>query len=111
MNQGTLGLVPERRIYTVTELTGQIRDILERTFRDVWVQGEVSNFRVSPYGHYYFTLKDATAQLRCFCNKKDMKFYKFRPEDGLQVTLRGALSVYEPRGEYQIVVSYLEPAG
>jgi len=111
MSQQTLGLVPERRIYTVTELTGQIRDILERTFRDVWVQGEVSNFRVSPYGHYYFTLKDATAQLRCFCNKKDMKFYKFRPEDGLQVTLRGALSVYEPRGEYQIVVSYLEPAG
>ncbi|MBI4461906.1 MAG: exodeoxyribonuclease VII large subunit [Acidobacteria bacterium] len=111
MSQTTLGLVPERRIYSVSELTGQIRDILERTFRDLWVQGEVSNFRVSPYGHYYFTLKDQTAQLRCFCHKKDMKFYKFRPEDGLQITARGALSVYEQRGEYQLVVSYLEPAG
>ncbi|MBI4462517.1 MAG: exodeoxyribonuclease VII large subunit, partial [Acidobacteria bacterium] len=53
MCQTTLGLVPERRIYSVSELTGQIRVILERTFRDLWVQGEVSNFRVSPYGHYY----------------------------------------------------------
>lgn len=111
MSQTTLGLVPERRVYSVSELTGQIRDILERTFRDLWVQGEVSNFRVSPYGHYYFTLKDQAAQLRCFCNKKDMKSYKFRPEDGLQITARGAIGVYEPRGEYQFVVSYLEPAG
>lgn len=111
MSQSMLGLVPERQIYSVSELTGQIKDILERTFRDLWVQGEVSNFRVSPYGHYYFTLKDESAQLRCFCHKKDMRFYKFRPEDGLQVTVRGALSVYEPRGEYQFVVSYLEPAG
>ncbi|MFQ5817460.1 MAG: exodeoxyribonuclease VII large subunit [Terriglobia bacterium] len=111
MSQGTLGLTPERKIYTVSELTGQVKDILERTFRDVWVQGEVSNFRVSPYGHYYFTLKDEAAQMRCFCHKKEMKFYKFRPEDGLQITARGLLSVYEPRGDYQLVVSYLEPAG
>ena len=106
-----LGLAPERKIFMVSELTAQVRDLLERTFRDLWVQGEVSNFRVSQYGHYYFTLKDATAQLRCFCNRKEMKFYKFRPEDGLQITVRGALSVYETRGEYQLVVSYLEPAG
>ncbi|MFQ5927496.1 MAG: exodeoxyribonuclease VII large subunit [Terriglobia bacterium] len=111
MRQGTLGLAPERKIYTVSELTGQVKGVLERTFRDLWVQGEVSNFRVSPYGHYYFTLRDQAAQIRCFCHKKEMKFYKFRPEDGLQITVRGLLSVYEPRGDYQLVVSYLEPAG
>ncbi len=109
--QGKLQLVPERKVWTVSELTAQVRDLLERAFRDLWVQGEVSNFRVSPYGHYYFTLKDNAAQLRCFVNRKDTRFLRLRPEDGLEVTLRGSLSVYEQRGEYQIVVNYLEPVG
>ncbi|MFQ5696327.1 MAG: exodeoxyribonuclease VII large subunit [Terriglobia bacterium] len=95
----------------MSELTGQVRDLLERAFRDLWVQGEVSNFRLSPYGHFYFTLKDPAAQIRCFVQKKDAKFLKLRPEDGLAVTVRGTLSVYEQRGEYQILVSYLEPVG
>ena len=109
--QGQLGFAAERKIWTVSELTAQVRDRLERAFRDLWVQGEVSNFRVSPYGHFYFTLKDAAAQLRCFVNKKDARFLRLRPEDGLAVTLRGNLSVYEQRGEYQLVVNYLEPVG
>ena len=109
--QGKLQLVPERKVWRVSELTAQVRDLLERAFRELWVQGEVSNFRVSPYGHYYFTLKDNAAQLRCFVNRKDTRFLRLRPEDGLEVTLRGSLSVYEQRGEYQIVVNYLEPVG
>jgi len=109
--QGQLGFAAERKIWSVSELTAQVRDRLERAFRDLWVQGEVSNFRVSPYGHFYFTLKDAAAQLRCFVNKKDARFLRLRPEDGLAVTLRGNLSVYEQRGEYQLVVNYLEPVG
>ncbi len=109
--QGQLQLVPERRVWTVSELTAQVRDLLERAFRDLWVQGEVSNFRVSPYGHYYFTLKDEAAQLRCFVHKRDARFLRMQPQDGLAVTARGALGVYEQRGEYQLLVNYLEPVG
>ncbi|HKZ53245.1 MAG TPA: exodeoxyribonuclease VII large subunit [Candidatus Acidoferrales bacterium] len=111
MQQGQLELIPERKVWRVSELTAQVRDLLERTFRDLWVQGEVSNFRVSPYGHFYFTLKDESAQLRCFVNRKDARFLRLRPEDGLAVTVRGSLSVYEQRGEYQLLVNYLEPVG
>ena len=109
--QGQLAFAAERKVWRVSELTAQVRDRLERAFRDLWVQGEVSNFRVSPYGHFYFTLKDAAAQLRCFVNKKDARFLRLRPEDGLAVTVRGSLGVYEARGEYQLVVNYLEPVG
>jgi len=109
--QGQLQLVPERRIWTVSELTAQVRDLLERAFRDLWVQGEVSNFRISPYGHYYFTLKDEAAQLRCFVHKRDVRFLRMQPQDGLAITARGALGVYEQRGEYQLLVNYLEPVG
>ena len=109
--QGQLQLVPERKVWAVSELTAAVRDLLERTFRDFWVQGEVSNFRISPYGHYYFTLKDASAQLRCFVNKRDVRFLRLRPEDGLAVTARGSLGVYEARGDYQLLVNYLEPVG
>ncbi|MFQ5778792.1 MAG: exodeoxyribonuclease VII large subunit, partial [Terriglobia bacterium] len=102
---------PRRRVWTVSELTARVRDLLEGALRDVWVQGEVSNFRVSPYGHYYFTLKDEAAQVRCFVNKREARYLRLRPEDGLAVTVRGALGVYEQRGDYQVVVSYLEPVG
>ncbi|MGH9863717.1 MAG: exodeoxyribonuclease VII large subunit [Candidatus Acidiferrales bacterium] len=109
--QAELALTPERKIWQVSELTTQVRDLLERAFRDLWVQGEISNFRLSPYGHYYFTLKDAAAQLRCFVNKREARFLRLRPEDGLAVTVRGSLSVYEQRGDYQLLVNYLEPVG
>lgn len=109
--QEQLQFAAERKVWTVSELTAQVRERLERAFRDLWVQGEVSNFRVSPYGHFYFTLKDEAAQIRCFVHKKDVRFLRLRPADGLAVTVRGGISVYEQRGEYQILVNYLEPVG
>jgi len=85
--------------------------LLEGNFRDVWVEGEVSNYRAAQSGHLYFTLKDARAQIRCVCFRDQLRGIKFRPEDGLHVNIRGSLSVYEARGEYQIYVSYMEPVG
>jgi exodeoxyribonuclease VII large subunit len=112
MNQSNLfDLTPERRIWKVSELTERISELLERAFPDVWIQGEVSNFHSAQSGHLYFTLKDASAQIRCVCFRDQARTLKFRPEDGLLVTLRGSLGVYEVRGEYQIYVSYIEPVG
>jgi exodeoxyribonuclease VII large subunit len=104
-------LVPERHVWKVSELTERISKILETAFRDVWVEGEVSNYHAAQSGHLYFTLKDARSQIRCVCFRDQIRGMKFRPEDGLQVTVRGSLGVYEPRGEYQIYVSHIEPVG
>ena len=111
MSQIPLNLVPERKLYTVAELSFAIKDLLESSFPDVWVTGEVSNFRAAASGHYYFTLKDASAQLRAVCFRNQARYLKFKPQDGLSVIARGRLSVYEARGEYQLYVEYLEPAG
>lgn len=104
-------LKPERKVWTVSELTARIRDLLARNFTDIWVQGEISNAREAQSGHLYFTLKDERAQIRCVCFKQQLRLLKFRPGDGLRVTLRGSVSVYETRGEYQIYVETIEPAG
>ncbi len=111
MSQIPLNLVPERKLYTVAELSFAVKDLLESSFPDVWVTGEVSNFRAAASGHYYFTLKDATAQVRAVCFRNQARYLKFKPQDGLSVIARGHLSVYEARGEYQLYVEYLEPAG
>lgn len=111
MSQIPLNLVPERKLYTVAELSLAVKDLLETGFPDVWVTGEVSNFRSAASGHYYFTLKDASAQLRAVCFRNQARYLKFKPQDGLSVIARGRLSVYEARGEYQLYVEYLEPAG
>jgi exodeoxyribonuclease VII large subunit len=112
MSQANLfNLVPERHVWKVSELTERISEILEAAFRDVWVEGEVSNYHAAQSGHLYFTLKDARSQIRCVCFRDQVRGLKFRPEDGLQVTVRGSLGVYEPRGEYQIYVSHIEPVG
>ena len=111
MSQIPLNLVPERKLYTVAELSFAIKGLLESSFPDVWVTGEVSNFRAAASGHYYFTLKDASAQLRAVCFRNQARYLKFKPQDGLSVIARGHLSVYEARGEYQLYVEYLEPAG
>ncbi len=111
MAQFSFNLVPERKIWTVSELTGRIRDLLGREFADIWVEGEVSNCHEAQSGHLYFTLKDARSQVRCVCFKQQVRLLKFRPEDGLHVTVRGSVGVYEPRGEYQIYVEFLEPVG
>ena len=111
MSQLTFNLMPDRRAFTVTELTTKIRDLLTRNFTDVSVLGEISNCREAQSGHIYFTLKDEKAQVRCVCFKTQLRLLKFRPEDGLQVTVRGTISVYELRGEYQIYVESMEPVG
>jgi len=111
MGQLQFNLQPERRVFTVSDLTARIRDLLAKNFTDISVQGEISNCRGAASGHYYFTLKDDRAQVRCVFFKQQQRGMKFRPEDGLQVTVRGSISVYEQRGEYQIYVESLEPVG
>jgi exodeoxyribonuclease VII large subunit len=111
LSQIPLQLIPERKIYSVTELSREIKGMLEGKFPDVWVTGEVSNFRAAGSGHLYFTLKDASAQLRAVCFRNQARYLKFKPQDGISVIARGRLSVYEARGEYQLLVEYLEPAG
>ncbi len=111
MDQSSLDFAPVRRIYTISELSADIRELFEQRFPDVWVTGEVSNFRAAGSGHLYFTLKDDTAQLRAVCFRNQSRYLKFKPQDGLAVIARGRVSVYEARGEYQLYVEYLEPAG
>src|SRR5207253_4805056 len=101
----------ERRPVSVSELTAQIRGVLEKRFAAVWVEGEISNFRAHNSGHWYFTLKDEFAQVRAACYRSSNQRIRFRLEDGMQVRARGRLSVYEPKGEYQLIVDSLEPVG
>ena len=103
--------LPERKIYTVSELNQQIRDLLEGEYPSVWVLGEISNFRAAPSGHYYLTLKDEASQIRCVMFKTQNRFLKFRPADGIEVVVWGRVSVYAPRGEYQVIVDTMEPRG
>ena len=100
-----------RRILTVSELTGQIKSLLENSFAFVWVCGEVSNFRIPGSGHYYFTLKDESAQVAAVMFRNQNRQLKFVPADGMSIIGLGRISVYEPRGSYQIILEYVEPAG
>jgi exodeoxyribonuclease VII large subunit len=102
---------PERRIFSVTDLTLRVRDTLEQSIGQVWVEGELSNCRVWNTGHLYFTLKDDRSQLRGFMFKTALRYLRFKPTDGTRVVARGRLSVYEPKGEYQLVCEHLEPQG
>ena len=103
---------PARRVFSVTELTAAIRDAVESRFGgDVWVEGELSNCRTWNTGHMYFTLKDGGAQIKAVMFRMALGYLRFKPEDGLHVIARGRLSVYEPKGEYQIVCEHLEPKG
>ncbi|MGH9395278.1 MAG: exodeoxyribonuclease VII large subunit, partial [Terriglobia bacterium] len=111
VNQAMFNFETVRRVYTVSALTQEIRSLLEPKFIDVWVSGEVSNFRPAASGHLYFTLKDESAQLRVVCFRNQARYLKFKPQDGISMIARGRLSVYEPRGEYQLVAEFLEPAG
>lgn len=111
MGQILFSFETARHVYTVSELTREIRSELEPKFSDVWLSGEVSNFRPAASGHLYFTLKDATAQIRVACFRNQARYLKFRPSDGISLIARGKLAVYEPRGEYQLIAEYIEPAG
>ena len=102
---------PTRRIWPVRDLVEQARQLVERQFFDVWVEGEISNFRPAPSGHIYFSLKDADAQVPVVLFRRQALLLRFRPEDGLHVLVRGRVSVYEQRGQLQLVAEILEPVG
>src|SRR5437764_10529709 len=102
---------PVRRVLTVTDLTIKIRDLLETELFEVWVEGELSNCRVWNTGHLYFTLKDGASQVKAVIFRSALRYLKFKPVDGLRVVARGRVSVYEPKGEYQLVCEHLEPHG
>lgn len=104
-------LILRDHVYTVSELTEVIRLELESSFPQLWVEGEVSNFRRHTSGHLYFTLKDERAQLRAVMFRFEARQVNFEIKDGLKVICRGRISVYEPRGEYQLIVEVIEPKG
>jgi exodeoxyribonuclease VII large subunit len=102
---------PERRVWKVRDLVAAVRSHIEREFSDAWVEGEISNFRAPDSGHLYFTLKDGNAQLRVVMFRSSARLLRFRPTDGLQVVVRGRITVFEERGELQISAEYVEPKG
>jgi exodeoxyribonuclease VII large subunit len=100
-----------RRILPVSDLVAQIRSLVETEFGDLWVEGEISNYRPAPSGHVYFTLKDAGGQLPIVLFRRQAMLLRFRPEDGLHVLVRGRISVYEQRGQVQLIAETMEPVG
>jgi exodeoxyribonuclease VII large subunit len=100
-----------RRVVSVSEVTAGIRMAIESGFDELWIEGEISNCRVWNTGHVYFTLKDSAAQLKAVMFRSASRYLKFTIEDGIHVVARGRLSVYEPKGEYQLVCEHLEPHG
>ena len=102
---------PDRRVWKVRDLVAAVRTHIEREYSDAWVEGEISNFRAPESGHLYFTLKDGNAQIRVVMFRSSARLLRFRPADGLQVVVRGRVTVYEDRGELQISAEYIEPKG
>jgi exodeoxyribonuclease VII large subunit len=100
-----------RRVWPVGDLVAQVRNLVESEYGDVWVEGEISNYRPAPSGHVYFTLKDAGAQLPIVLFRRQAQLLRFRPEDGLHVLVRGRVTVYEQRGQMQLVAETMEPVG
>jgi exodeoxyribonuclease VII large subunit len=100
-----------RRVLTVSDLNARIRALLEDQFIEIWVEGELSNCKVWNTGHMYFTLKDSAAQIRGVMFRSALRTLRFKPQDGLRVVARGRISVYDPKGEYQLVCEHFEPEG
>jgi len=99
------------KIYTVSTLSEEIKNLLEAHFDFVWVEGEISNFRSPLSGHFYMVLKDEKAQIRAVMFRPQTRYLKFMPQDGMKVIVRGRVAIYEPRGEYQVILDYMEPLG
>jgi exodeoxyribonuclease VII large subunit len=109
-----LELDPEQgtpKVYSISELTREIQGLLEGRFEFVWVEGEISNFSTPASGHYYMVLKDEKAQIRGVMFRPQARYLRFMPENGMHVLAQGRLGVYPPRGEYQLILDYLEPMG
>ncbi len=111
MEQIALDWGAETDLFSVSELTQAMRGLLVEHFSDIWVSGEISGTRVPASGHYYFTLKDEAAQLRCVCYKMTARYLKFKPQDGIAVIVRGRIDVYDARGEVQLIVETIQPQG
>ena len=101
----------DRRVWNIRDLVAAVRTHIEREYNDIWVEGEISNFRAHDSGHLYFTLKDQSSQMRVVMFRSQARLLRFRPEDGMQVVARGRVTIYEGRGELQISAEYLEPKG
>src|SRR5271169_884542 len=108
---GLMFQAPARRVYPIRELVAAVRTHVERAFTDIYVEGEISNYRPADSGHLYFTLKDASAQLRVVMWRTQARLLRFRPENGLQIIARGRVTVYDERGDLQFQAEYLEPKG
>lgn len=104
-------MIDVNQTISVSELTAQIKNIIEGKFDSIWVSGEISNFKHHYSGHMYFTLKDDSAEIKAVMFKGFNQYLRFRPEDGMQVLANGRLSVYEQRGQYQLILKQLEPSG
>ena len=102
---------PQRDVYSVARLNSEARQLLEAGLPALWVEGEISNFSAPASGHWYFTLKDREAQIRCAMFRARNSGVGFRPKDGQQLMLRGRVSLYEPRGDYQLIAEAMEDAG
>jgi len=102
---------PERHVWSVRALVAAVRGLVERQYSDCWVEGEISNFRNPDSGHLYFTLKEQDAQIRVVMFRSSARLLRFRPENGLHVTVRGRITIYEDRGELQISAEFMEPQG
>lgn len=114
LDQDQLGFsftVPNRRVWAVKDLVSAVRTHVEREYTDTWVEGEISNFRAHDSGHLYFTLKDENAQLNAVMFRSQARLLRFRPENGMQVVVRGRITIYEDRGQLQISAEYIEPKG
>jgi exodeoxyribonuclease VII large subunit len=99
------------KIYTVSTLSEEIKNLLEAKFDFVWVEGEISNFRAPTSGHFYMVLKDEKAQIKAVMFRPQTRYLKFMPQDGMKVIVQGRVAIYEPRGEYQVILDYMEPLG
>jgi exodeoxyribonuclease VII large subunit len=102
---------PQRRVWTVRDLVAAVRTHIEREYADAWVEGEISNFRAQNSGHLYFTLKDQGGQISVVVFRSSARLLRFRPADGMQVVVRGRVTIYEDRGQLQIIAEYVEPQG
>lgn len=102
---------PQRKIWAIRDLVAIVRTRVEREYSDIWVEGEISNFRAHDSGHLYFTLKDEHSQIRAVMFRSQARLLRFRPENGMHVVLRGRVTVFEGRGELQLSAEYLEPKG
>uniref|UniRef100_UPI0035941E51 exodeoxyribonuclease VII large subunit n=1 Tax=Thiocapsa sp. TaxID=2024551 RepID=UPI0035941E51 len=111
LNHSPRAIDDYRDVYSVARLASEVRAVLDGSFPVLWVQGELSNLAQPASGHIYFTLKDAAAQVRCAMFRPKRMLLSFRPTNGQEVLVRGRVTLFEPRGDFQLVIDYMEPGG